>query len=322
VITISPASRFSLARGSALMATLAVVAALALIVALVSRVLREDQRYIKIRQERLNALAWAEAGVALASHPLIKRGDPTLIWTGPDGEGYQVTIESEDARINPAVVLEREDDIFLESLFAMWGMDPDSSAVLIDSMRDWIDDDENVGLNGAEEGDYAGTGMPGVPPNRRFLSVEEIRHVRGAQALDMVRPGWESLFTVRGTGTLDLKDAPAELVAAACGVPIETAQRFVELRRGPDGMPDNEDDPPMNSLDDALTLLGPPGVSEEILNSRVGVGSSTQRITSVGTFGKTTRTLAAIVVKGNARPVMLWRGEVPGNAPEAPNPGR
>ncbi|MFM7182761.1 MAG: general secretion pathway protein GspK [Verrucomicrobiales bacterium] len=316
-----PFSRLNLRRGSALLATLAVIAALALVVALVSRVLREDQRYIKVRQERLNALAWAEAGVAIASHPLIKRGDPTLIWAGPDGEGYKVTIESEDARINPAVVLQREDDIFLESLFALWGMDPDSSAVLIDSMRDWIDDDDSVGLNGAEEGEYEGSGMPGVPPNRRFLSVEEIRHVRGAQALDMLRPGWESLFTVRGSGVLDLKDAPAELIAAACGVPIETAQRFVELRRGPDGIPDNDDDPPMTSLSDALTLLGPPGVSEEILNSRVGVGSSTQRITSIGSFGKTSRTLAAVILKGNARPAMLWRGEVPSVLPDAPNPG-
>lgn len=304
------------------MATLAVIAALALIVVLVSRVLREDQRYIKLRQERLNALAWAEAGVAIASHPLIKRGDPTLIWLGPSGEGYQVTIESEDARINPSVVLQREDDIFLEALFAMWGMDPDSSAVLIDSMRDWIDDDDTVGLNGAEEGDYENTGMPGIPPNRRFLSVEEIRHVRGAQALDMVRPGWESLFTVRGNGVLDLKDAPAELIAPACGVPMETAQRFVDLRKGPDGIQDNEDDPPLNSLDEALALLGPPGVSEEILSSRVGVGSSTQRITSVGSFGKSSRTLAAIIVKGNARPAMLWRGEVPSNVPQALPPER
>lgn len=316
-----PPSRMSCGRGSALMATLAVVAALALIVVLVSRVLREDQRYIKIRQERLNALAWAEAGIALASHPLIRRGDPTLIWTGPEGEGYKAVIESEDARINPALVLEREDDIFLESLFAMWGMDPDSSSVLIDSMRDWIDEDDAIGLNGAEDDAYAGLGMPGVPPNRRFLSVEEIRHVRGAGALDMVRPGWESLFTVRGTGVLDLKDAPAELIAAACGVPIETAQRFVELRRGPDGIPDNEDDPPMNSLDEALTLLGPPGVSMEILNGRVAVGSTVQRITSIGTSGKTRRTLAAIIVKGNARPTMLWRGEVPSVVPEGPNPG-
>lgn len=302
------------------MATLAVIAALALIVVLVARVLREDQRYIKVRQERLNALAWAEAGVAIASHPLIQRGDPTLTWTGADGEGYRVRIESEDARINPALVLEREDDIFLESLFAMWGMDPDSSSVLIDSMRDWIDEDDLVGLNGAEDDAYASLGMPGVPPNRRFLSVEEIRHVRGAQALDMVRPGWEALFTVRGTGTLDLKDAPAELIAAACGVPIETAQRFVELRRGPDGIPDNEDDPQLNSLNDALALLGPPGVSEEILNARVTVGSNTQRVTSTGTSGKTSRTLAAIVVKGNSRPTMLWRGEVPAGG-ESPEPG-
>jgi general secretion pathway protein K len=306
--------------GSALMATLAVVAALALVVVLVSRVLRTDQKYIQFRQARLEALAWAEAGIAIASHPVIKRGDPTLIWTGGNGEGYQTVIESEDARLNPNQVLERGDDQLLEALFTLWGMDPDSISSLIDAMRDWTDADDLVSLNGAEEEAYAGLGMPGVPPNRRFVSVEEIRHVRGAWALDQVRPGWESLFTVRGSGIVDLKDAPAELIAASCGVPIETAQRYVGLRRGPDGLPDNEDDPPMNSLNDALAILGPPGVPEEILGTRVTVGSNIQRITSSGRAGGVTRTIAAIVMKGNARPVMVWRGEVASTGPVPPMP--
>lgn len=297
-------------QGSALLATLAVIAALSLIVVLVARVLRADQKYALVRQMRLEALAWAEAGIAIGSHPVIKRGDPTLRWEGGSGEGYAVVIESEDARLNPCQVLERGDDQLLEALFTLWGMDPDSISGLIGAMRDWIDEDDLESLNGAEEGAYADLMMPSVPPNRRFASVEEIRHVRGAAALDQVRPGWESLFTVRGSGTVDLKDAPPELIAATCGVPIETAQRFVELRRGPDGIPDNEDDPPMNSTTDAFAILGPPGVPEDIISTRVTVGSRLIRITSTGSSGKITRTIAAIVNKGNARPVMLWRGEV------------
>jgi hypothetical protein len=304
-------------RGSALLATLAVIAALSLIVVLVSRVLRVDQKYVLVRQMRLEALAWAEAGIAIGSHPVIKRGDPTLRWSGNNGEGYSVVIESEDARLNPCQVLERGDDQLLEALFTLWGMDPDSISGLIGAMRDWIDPDDLESLNGAEEGAYADLMMPSVPPNRRFATVEEIRHVRGAAALDQVRPGWESLFTVRGSGTIDLKDAPPELVAATCGVPIETAQRFAELRRGPDGIPDNEDDPQLNSLTDALAILGPPGVPEDILNTRVTVGSRIMRVTSTGSSGKITRTIAAIINKGSARPVMVWRGEV---SSAGPNP--
>ncbi len=314
----SPALQKFRDHGSALMATLAVIAALALVVVLVSRVIRTDQKYIQFRQARLEALAWAEAGIAIASHPVIKRGDPTLIWTGGNGEGYQTVIESEDARLNPNVVLERGDDQLLEALFTLWGMDPDSISNLIDAMRDWTDEDDLVSLNGAEEEAYSGLGMPGVPPNRRFVSVEEMRHVRGAWALDQFRPGWESLFSVRGSGLVDLKDAPAELVAATCGVPIETAQRYVELRRGPDGLPDNEDDPPMASINDALAILGPPGVPEDILSTRATVGSTTQRITSSGRASGVTRTIAAIVIKGNARPVMVWRGEVSSASPNPP----
>ena len=296
--------------GSALMATLAVVAALALMVVLVSRVLRDDQKYVMARQARMEALAWAEAGIAIASHPVIKRGDPALMWTGPAGEGYQVTLQAEDARLNPSKVLGRGDDQLIEALFTLWGMDMDTISALVGAMRDWGDADDLESLNGAEEGAYEERGLPGLPPNRPFASVQEIRHVKGAQVLDQVRPGWENLFTTRGSGTIDLKDAPAELVAAACGVPMEKAIRFLELRAGPDGIPDNEDDPELATVADALALLGPPGVPMEVLTPRVTVNSKLQRITSTGRAGRISRTIAAIVSKGSSRPVMLWRGEV------------
>ena len=144
--------------GSALMATLAVVAALALMVVLVSRVLRDDQKYVMARQARMEALAWAEAGIAIASHPVIKRGDPALMWTGPAGEGYQVTLQAEDARLNPAKVLGRGDDQLLEALFTLWGMDMDTISALVGAMRDWVDADDLESLNGAEEGGIRGKG--------------------------------------------------------------------------------------------------------------------------------------------------------------------
>jgi general secretion pathway protein K len=305
-------SRYSRRGGSALLATLAVIAALAMLVVLVSRVVRNDQEFVLVREARLECLAWAEAGLALASHPNIKRGDPVLTWDSGNGTGYSVQIASEDARINPNLVIERGDEQLLSDLFQLWGMDMDSSSALIGAMRDWIDPDDLESLNGAEDPAYEHLGLPGVPPNRPFQSVREIRYVIGAEALDAVRPGWESVFSVRAGGTIDLFDAPADLIAAACAIPLRQAERFVELRWGEDGIPESEDDPPLNSLEECLGLLGQVGIPEDLLAQRVSVKSGLLRVASTGRVGRISRTIAAVISKGRGQPSLLWRGEVAG----------
>ena len=231
-----------------MVATLAVVAVLSLLVVLISRVLRTDQEYILMREARLEALSWAEAGLALASHPSVKRGDPALEWDSGSGAGYKVYISSEDARLNPNVVIQRGDTQLLRDLFQYWGLDLDTASAVIGAMEDCVDEDDMESLNGAEADAYSELGLPGVPPNRPFQTVREMTFVIGAETLDTVRPGWETLFSTRASGTIDLFDAPAELITVACGVSLEQAQRFVELRWGDDMLPETEDDPPMTSV--------------------------------------------------------------------------
>ncbi len=294
-----------------MVATLAVVAVLSLLVVLISRVLRTDQEYILMREARLEALSWAEAGLALASHPAVKRGDPALEWDSGSGAGYKVYISSEDARLNPNVVIQRGDTQLLRDLFQYWGLDLDTASAVIGAMEDWVDEDDMESLNGAEADAYSELGLPGVPPNRPFQTVREMTFVIGAETLDTVRPGWETLFSTRASGTIDLFDAPAELITVACGVSLEQAQRFVELRWGDDMLPETEDDPPMTSVTEALQLLGATSVPEELITNRVSVKSGMMRIDSTGHIGRVSRTVAAIVQKSGNQPVLVWRGEVP-----------
>lgn len=301
--------------GSAIVATLAVVAALTLLAILVSRVLRLDQRYVLVREARTEALAWAEAGLAIASHPGISRSDPALRFSSAEGDGgaaggFEVAMTSEDARININAVLMREDKQFLRDLFEFWGMDLDAADALIDAMADWVDGDDLASLNGAETEAYEELGLPGLPPNRFFRSTRELRYVLGAADLDLLRPGWESRFSVRASGRLDLFDAPPDLIVAACGVPIEAAERFIELRWGDDGIPESDDDPPMTSIEEALALLGTPDIPMEVLQQRVGVKTGLVRITSTGKVGRVSRTLGAVVAKGRGQTRLIWRGEV------------
>ena len=304
--------------GSALVATLAVVALLSFLVLLIARMLRTDQEDILMREARLESLSLADAGIALDSHPAIKRGDPALIWRSDNGTSYEVHISSEDARLNPNTVIQRGDTQFLKDLFQTWGIDMDTASAIVDAMEDWIDEDDMESLNGAEADAYSELGLPGLPPNRPFQNVREMSFVRGAEILDQYRPGWESLFSTRASGTIDLFDASAELISVACGVPREQADRFVELRWGDDMLPETEDDPAMNGVSDALAMLGQTTVPEDVLNSRVSFKSGLMRIDSTGRVGRVSRTMAAIIQKGSNRPVLIWRGEVPESKAGAP----
>lgn len=299
-------------RGSALVAVFTTIFILSLFALLAGRLLLRDLEWVGLREARLEALAWAETGLSLAGHPNMERTDPSLSWRSPEtGGGYSVTITSEDARLNPNHIILRGDDQLLRDLFVFWGMDPDQASAYVDCLGDWIDEDDLERLNGAEAEAYARLGLPGLPPNRPLRSVSEMSQVLGGEWLEVINPRWADSFSVRAGGLLDLRDASADLIAVALAIPMDRALRFVELRNGPDGIPFTEDDPPMETLEDALLMIGAIGIPDELLAERVTVNSDNLRITSTGYSGSVRRTIAALVAGSGAGRSIFWRAEVP-----------
>lgn len=301
-------------RASALVATLSMIAILSLLIMVAVRLLRSDQSWVLTREGRLEALAWAETGLAIAGHPSVEPGDPLLEWRSPaTGGGYSVEIMSEDALLNPNQLLLREDGSqFLREVLMFWGADLDEASAYVDALTDWIDADDEEMLNGAESGAYEKIGLPGLPPNRPLRNVAEMSQVMGGDLLERVNPRWQAAFSVRADGLLDLRDAAPDLIAVALAIPMERALRFADLRYGPDRMRDTEDDPQFQTVEDALMLVGQIGVPEEVAQARVTVNSQNLRITSTGIAGNIRRSIAA-VVRGQAggRRVIFWKAEVP-----------
>lgn len=270
------------ASGSALIVMYWILALLTLLVFGSAQLLVSEFSMQSVQGQRARASQLAEMGLAIAAHPLVERGDPVLSQEVSRFESFAASIESENGRLNLNSILQSRDTDVLQRLFELWGLRPEEASMLISAMVDWVDADDLVSLEGAEEEEYRRLGVVGAPPNRRFPSLGEVNGVMGIDVLTAKKPDWEDWFTLFGSGKLALDDAPAEAIHAACGCDLDVAAEFVELRRGRDGVENTEDDVPLQSVEEALQLLKVPAAEQAAALGRITVQGNTLRLRSVG----------------------------------------
>ena len=283
--------RLSTNHGSALLAVLWIIALLSLLVATTSLLVMQDVDTVGARRQMFRARMLAEMGLAFAAHPDVKPDDPLLHQQVAEGEGFDVEIRGEDGRLNPNVLLQRQDRETLRRVFRFWGMDLVQADGLIDAMIDWTDQDSFTQPKGAEYRQY---NIPGLPFNRPFRSIEEMSLVRGMAQVEAVYPGWRDWFSIHSSGALDINEAEPEVLAAITGADIVVCQQVQARRVGRDGMRNTRDDSLLPDLQTALRLLGVPG-KPEALSGILTVQSNTRRIVSHGTTGGFTKSIIAVV---------------------------
>jgi hypothetical protein len=253
-------------------------------------------------------IAMQEMGVALASHPMVKNTEPLLRNRLSSTESYEALITSEEARLNLNALLTEERRPVLERVFVSWGLREVDAETLVDRMVDWTDPDDLKQLKGAEKLDYRDAGFPGRPFNRPFRTLDEAALVSGAEVFDEMKPDWRDWFTLRGTGQLDVNEASAEMISLVTGVPVHLSQTLVVRRAGPDGIPHTKDDTPLQSVDEAMTLLGIPAAEAPALSALLTLKGTTVRIVSIGRAGDYARGIAVVLRKeGGAPQVLEWR---------------
>jgi type II secretory pathway component PulK len=266
----------------------------------------------------------------VAAHPDVKQDDEFLLrhQVAP-GEGWIVEVEGEDGRLNPNILLQREDRDTLRRVMRAWGLKFDEGERVIDALMDWVDPDDFVrGVGGAESRFY---GLRGVPLNRPFRSVDDMAQVRYMNEVERIFPGWRQWFSTYSTGVVDVNEAPAEVLSALTGADPKMAQQFVARRTGRDGIPHTKDDLPFQDLQTALRVLGVTATNPQALAGILGVQSSITRIKSTGVTGDFRRSIYAIINRptsntpgaaagaGGGIANILWLGEedelpAPGNA--------
>jgi hypothetical protein len=172
---------------------------------------------------------------------------------------------------------------------------------MIDCLLDWVDPDNLVRLNGAEdEGAYR-------PANTLLTRIDDVKRVKGWEEF-VARPGWDSELTVNSTGPVDLLWAPRDMLLSLPGMTEPIVEQFLAVRTGPDGIDGTEDDPPFKTVDDVRVALGFTAEQFKQLAPLVGLRDQVLRVTSVGKSGDVTRTVQMVIRKaGNIPQLITWK---------------
>ncbi len=298
------------ASGSSLVAVLWLIAILAMASIAAIRVVTFDVELATAKVHGFRARQLAEMGIAVASNPAVKRTDPLLKQLSEEnGEGFEARIISEGEKFNINAIVLRQDEGFLKSLFIDWGLTLEEAQELVDALIDWVDGNDEVGLNGAEVDYYTEQGRLNQPFNRPFYDLNEVRLVRGMDYVEVLKPDWRNWFTIWSAGALDLNEASAELIAAAAEITVEEAAIVPETVRGPDGLRDTDDDAPFQSAEQALALLGVDATLRPEVSARMTVNDTTTRLESIGSVSGAKRKITVIVRNRTGRPAVLERTE-------------
>lgn len=274
-------------RGSALVAILWIVSILTIAVFSATQFLFIELESDSNASSLFQAELLADRGVAIAAHEKVKKGDRLLNQGFGNGLSFSARISSEGDRLNLNSLLENaeSDRIVLEELFYQWGLRREEAVDVVDGLIDWVDADDEPTNVGAERSYYYSQDRLNHPFNRPFDSLEEVVLVKDFGLVVAANPAWREAFTLLSSGTLDLNEAPPELMAAACQVPFESARKFASIRDGLDQTPGTLDDLRFDDVESALDLLGVPvGFIEEI-SARVSTEDPARRIRSVGRNG-------------------------------------
>ncbi len=252
----------------------------------------------------LEAEAMACSGAEIAIHPAVKQDSPNLKRQVNSRQSYEAHITGEGGRLNLNWLVAGEDPVRLEILrkyLEVKGVDLNERDRMIDSLLDWVDPDNLVRLNGAEESsDYH-------PANALLTRIEQVKKIKGWEAFTS-NPGWDDDLTLNSSGPIDLTWASREVLLALPGMTEPLVEAFLQIRRGSDGIDGTADDPQFKSLDEIRAVLGLSPEQFAALNGIVGFKDPVFRIVSVGKSGDTTRIVQMIVRKvGNAPQLITWK---------------
>ena len=168
-------------------------------------------------------------------------------------QSYEAHITGEGGRLNVNWLVAGEDPQRLEVLrryLENKGIDLNERNVMIDSLLDWVS--PNTGLHHLnappESDDYR-------PAHTLLTRIEELKKVFGWAEFTS-QPGWDDEFTVNSSGPVDLAWASRDVLLTLPGTNEGLVDRFLALRRGPDGIDGTADDAPFESLDDVRAALG------------------------------------------------------------------
>src|SRR5438270_7101398 len=194
----------------------------------------------------VEAEAMAASGAEIAMHPALRPGSQNVHGKFGDGQSYSARRTGEGRRLNIDWLVAGENPLRIEMLrryLEIKGVDLNERDRMIDCLLDWVDPDDLVRLNGAEASDGY------QPANTLLTRLEDLKKVKGWEVLTAT-PGWDEELTVNSSGPVDVAWASRDVLRALPGMTDELVDRFLQLRRGPDGADATIDDATFKSLEE------------------------------------------------------------------------
>lgn len=290
-----------------MLALLCLVAVLSFVIISTVSVAQQHGGQQQARLGMIRARQLAEIGVAVAAHPQIKAGDPLLRRSISAIEHYETLVSTEEARLNLNALLTDAGLPVLERVFASWGLLPADAQAIAATLQDWVDqDDLKRRPDSAEKLDYDFQGLKGMPLNRPFQNLDEVDLVPRMMEITELRPDWRTFFTLRGNGRLDVNTASAEVLSAVTGASLSNAEQLVRRRNGLDEIPQTEDDLPIESVEEAVGMLGIGGGEAQEVAGVLTLAGQTKRIESVGVAGDV-RCGIAVILNAGGQGIAEWK---------------
>ena len=115
------------------------------------------------------------------------------------------------------------------------GVDATDVDIFIDSLRDWMDPDENPGLNGAESDFYLSEYPPYYSKNGPLDHITELKLVQGFKDQPSIYNVFAKNFTAISGGLINVNTASAQVLELLPGMDPFIADEIVMYRAGPDG---------------------------------------------------------------------------------------
>ncbi|HSH38385.1 MAG TPA: hypothetical protein VK993_06340 [Chthoniobacterales bacterium] len=252
----------------------------------------------------IEAEAMAASGGDIALHPAVRPGSLLLRGGVSRTQTFEARITGEGGRLNLNWVVAGENPARIDLLrryLERKGIDLNERDRMIDCLLDWVDPDNLVRLNGAEDGeDYR-------PKNTLLTRIDDVKLIRGWGDF-VARAGWDSEITVNSTGPIDLAWAPEDLLLSLPGMTEPLVEQFLAMRRGQDGLDGTEDDAQFKTLEDVRVALGFSSEQFKQIAALVGFRDQVMRIISTGKSANVTRVVQMIVRKsGNVPQLISWK---------------
>lgn len=257
-------------------------------------------------ERRFVARQMALSGIALGLNPALKAGDPLLRHGSSDGEGYEVRLGNEAAKLNPNFWIQQANRPVFLRLFEGWGVEPEAAEAAIDGLTDWIDGDDFLSLKGAERGEYERAGRPGFPANRPLRHIREMETVMNLSPILAAKQDWQDYFTIWYTGKISIQHAKEPMLAELAELTPVQIQSLLEVRAGFDKIEGTDDDEKIESVEAVADFLGADSRQRQALLNFFDTSGDIRRIESTGFCYGVRHKIVVVAPAGSPGQIMSW----------------